>query len=72
MKTHIIHISYADVDRIRTADGRYYYLQTHPYLGAPDVYRDRDCTREVVDWYNDEGIGDAVNWWMDKYWRPRQ
>ena len=52
--------------RLRTSDGRYVYVLVHPYWHCPTVYRDRLMTREIEDWFNDDPIGAAVQWFIDR------
>lgn len=60
----IVHMSISNQARLRTPDGRYVFVTVHPYWQCPTVYQDRDMIREVEDWFDDDGIGDAVEWYI--------
>lgn len=47
--------------RIRTRCGRYFFVQTWHML-SPEVYFDRNMTRPVNKWYNDDDICSSINW----------
>jgi hypothetical protein len=51
--------------RLRTFDGGYVFLDWHDYLG-PDFYRDRKANRPIRDWWKDDGILRALEWFL---WR---
>ena len=59
----IIHI--ADIFRLRLEDGRHVWMDWHPYCG-PVFYRDRDTTREIVDWWEDSAIDNALTWFIKR------
>ncbi|TVO75109.1 MAG: hypothetical protein FHK78_01515 [Sedimenticola selenatireducens] len=49
--------------RMRTADGRYFFMDWHDYLG-PSIYKDRAATRGIDNWWDDAGICNAVDWFQ--------
>lgn len=53
------------VYRLVTLDGRYVYLDWHYYLG-PTVYRDKRCNRVIDDWWKDDYIIRAVEWFQQR------
>lgn len=61
----IIHISRYRMYRLRLNDGRYIYMSWHPYCG-PTIFKDKHETRWIENWYEDEQIVDAVNWFVNR------
>ena len=58
----IIHIcGITEVYRLALLDGRRVYMDWHYYLG-PSVYYDKRCRREINNWWKDEWILRAVEW----------
>lgn len=51
--------------RMRLDDGRHVWMEWHSFFG-PSVYRDRDCNREIVNWYDDLMICAAIQWFIDR------
>ena len=59
-----MHVSMSLDARLRTGDGRYIFVMVHPYWRCPTVFKDRLMTREIEDWFDDDAIGDAVEWFI--------
>ena len=51
--------------RLRLSDGRYVFMDYHHYLG-PTFYRDRLQRRSIEDWYEDNFICDALDWFCKR------
>ncbi len=51
--------------RLRLADGRCVFMEWHSYLG-PTIYRDRACSRQIDDWYDDVLICEALTWFVNR------
>lgn len=51
--------------RLRLSDGRHVYMEWHKVLG-PTLYRDRLCSREIEDWWEDDAICDAIVWFQKR------
>lgn len=49
--------------RLTLRDGRRVWLEFHSYLG-PAFFRDRAGRREIEEWYTDQTLCDAFDWWM--------
>ena len=51
--------------RLRLLDGRRVYMEWHRYLG-PFFYHDRYLNRPIDDWFEDEAMCHAVDWFQDR------
>lgn len=51
--------------RLPLADGTRVYRDWHDYLG-PIFFKDKMCLREIEDWYNNELICDALDWFQKR------
>lgn len=51
--------------RLPLVDGRRVFMSWHRYCG-PMFFLDRYENREIVDWYEDKLICDALNWFLDR------
>ena len=51
--------------RLRLLDGRYIYMDWHDYLG-PTFYLDKYEQRTVIDWWNDDLICEALDWFQSR------
>lgn len=51
------------VFRLRLASGTHVYVEWHRYLG-PAFFRDRKCTREIEQWYEQPEICEALEWFQ--------
>jgi hypothetical protein len=49
--------------RLRLLDGRYVFMEWHRYLG-PTLYKDKHCRKEITEWYKDELMCRAVEWFQ--------
>jgi hypothetical protein len=45
-----------------------FILVSHSGYGGVYVYKDKDCNREIEDWWMYPTIADAVGWVMSKYY----
>lgn len=55
----------SDDYRLRLGDGRYIFMSWHHYCG-PEFYHDRAQRRLVVNWWEDDQIMAAVDWFQDR------
>ena len=46
-------------------DGTRVYMDWHDYLGSI-FFKDNNCTREIVDWYDNPLICDALDWFQKR------
>ena len=53
------------VYRLPLADGRRVFMEWHRYCG-PTLYHDRNMRREIDDWWEDQQICDAVEWFQNR------
>lgn len=53
------------IHRLRTATGRYIYLEWHRYLG-PTFYYDKFLTRLFDDWWANPDICEALDWFVKR------
>lgn len=60
-----IHLSISPSYRLRTKDGGYVYMAWHHYCG-PTFYKDKLETREIENWYDDENICWALDWFCKR------
>ena len=51
--------------RLSLADGTRVYMAWHNYLG-PIFFKDRDQNREIVEWFDNELICDALDWFIER------
>ncbi|MET4696687.1 hypothetical protein [Endozoicomonas lisbonensis] len=51
--------------RLPLADGRRVFMEWHSYLG-PTFYHDRHRRREIDDWWEDELINEALEWFQNR------
>lgn len=51
--------------RLPLSNGLRVYMDWHMYLG-PIFFRDKMCTREIEEWYNDESICEALDWFQKR------
>jgi len=51
--------------RLRLADATCVFMEFHDYLG-PMFFRDKNFTREIVDWYENENIINAFEWFQKR------
>lgn len=51
--------------RLPLADGTMVYMDWHYWLG-PIFYKDKNCLREIEDWYNNVLICDALDWFQKR------
>lgn len=51
--------------RLRLTDGTRVFMEWHHYLG-PTFFRDRDCMREIDDWWDNELIVEAMDWFVSR------
>lgn len=40
-------------------------MEWHSYLG-PSFFRDRACEKEIGEWYTDEAICEALEWFQNR------
>ena len=53
------------VYRLPLADGRRVYMEWHRYCG-PTLYLDRQFKREIDDWWEDDLICEAIEWFQNR------
>ena len=51
--------------RLRLEDGRYIFMDWHHYMG-PHFFYDRNLTRIVESWWEDEMICEALDWFTGR------
>lgn len=51
--------------RLRLSDGSYVFMEWHSY-GGPMFFRDRRCTREILEWWEDERLVEAQQWFSNR------
>ena len=51
--------------RLRTDDGGYVYMEWHHYCG-PAFYKDKRLTKEVEEWWENEYICKALDWFIHR------
>lgn len=51
--------------RLPLADGRRVFMEWHSYLG-PTFFHDRMYSREVKDWWENDLIMDALDWFIQR------
>ena len=51
--------------RLPLADGTRVYMDWHTYL-VPIFFKDKGCTREIKDWYENPLICDALDWFQKR------
>ncbi|QDU35707.1 hypothetical protein [Proteus phage vB_PmiP_RS10pmA] len=61
----MIHITRYKIYRLRLLDGRYVYMSWHSYCG-PTLYKDKLESRMIEDWYIDDDIVKAVEWFVHR------
>jgi hypothetical protein len=59
------YICFSPLYRLPLADGGRVYMAWHNYLG-PTFYRDRNEQRELVDWYENPRIIEALSWFCQR------
>jgi hypothetical protein len=52
--------------RLRLSDGRHVFMAWHHYLGPMGFYKDRAERREIVDWFDDPAICEALDWFSNR------
>jgi len=55
----------ASVFRLRLFDGTYVFMDFHHYCG-PTFYKDRLCTREIEEWWEDPRLCRAFDWFVKR------
>ena len=53
------------VYRLPLSNGRRVFMEWHRYLG-PTLFHDRSMNREIENWYEDQKICDAVEWFQHR------
>lgn len=48
--------------RLRTSDGRYFYIKWDNMFGPVSVCHDRELKREIKNWWTDNEICNAIEW----------
>ena len=69
MTTHIckiIHISCTPTYRLRLSDGGYVFMSFHRICGPMGFYKDRAENREILDWWDNPLICEALNWFCKR------
>jgi hypothetical protein len=51
--------------RLPLRDGRRVYIVWHIWMG-PLLFHDKNQQKEILDWYEDEAIVEAVNWFHNR------
>ena len=51
--------------KLPSADGTRVYMDWHDYLGSI-FFKDKNCTREIVDWHNNPLICDVLEWFQKR------
>lgn len=51
--------------RLPLADGGRLFMEWHNYHG-PTFFRDRQCVREIQDWWDNPLICDALDWFCKR------
>lgn len=54
-----------NVFRLPLAGGGRVFMEWHRYFG-PSFFRDRECRREIENWYEDAEICDALEWFQSR------
>ena len=54
--------------RLRLLDGRYVFMMWHSYFG-PEFFRDRLCNQDIDEWWHDEFLCRAVEWFDGRGFR---
>lgn len=58
-------VTYSDNYRLRLADGTCVYMDWHDYCG-PTFFKDRDGERMIEDWWENQLIVDALDWFTGR------
>lgn len=58
-------ICFSPFYRLRLSDGRYVFMAWHNYCG-PTFYHDRAEKREIENWWEDEEICTALDWFQER------
>lgn len=53
------------VTRLPLASGGRVFMEFHSFTG-PYFFRDHACTREIEDWFEDQEIVDALDWFINR------
>lgn len=56
---------YNRVYKLPLADGRRVFMEWHRFLG-PTLFHDRNRHREIENWFEDQQICDAVQWFQNR------
>lgn len=51
--------------RLPLASGGRVFVEFHSFTG-PYFFRDRACAREIEDWFEDQEIVDALDWFINR------
>lgn len=51
--------------RLRLFDGRHIFMIWHDY-GGPEIYQDKSCNREILEWYEDPAIVEQIEWFVNR------
>lgn len=51
--------------RLPLADGTRIYMEWHRYCG-PTFFKNKNCTKEVVEWYENPLICEALDWFCKR------
>lgn len=51
--------------KLPSVDGTRVYMDWHDYLGSI-FFKDNNCTRKIVDWYDNPLICDALDWFQKR------
>lgn len=63
--TRAIICSNTGIYRLPLSDGTRVYMDWHDYLG-PIFFKDKSCLREIEDWYENQLICDALDWFQKR------
>lgn len=53
------------VKRLRLEDGSYIFMEWHNYAG-PIFFKDKKCTKEIEDWYENPLLIQVSNWFIKR------
>jgi len=56
---------FSNVHRFRLEDGRHVFMLWHNVIG-PAFFLDQACNREIINWFEDKQICDALNWFCQR------
>lgn len=58
-------VTYSNRYRLPLRDGTHVFMEWHSYCG-PTFYRDRLCQREIVYWWQDPRLIEALGWFTNR------